>query len=83
VAGLGHVRGKKGKGGRKIGRDVQKCTRYKLEGRREKNKARRIAKQSRFEQRKRLKRSVAKRGEKSPLPIHQRRKLENNRKFPI
>jgi len=70
MAGTGHVRGKKGKGGRKIGRDIQKCARYRLEGRREKNKARRIAKQKRFEQKKMLKRSAVTRGEKFPLRIY-------------
>lgn len=45
------------KGGRKIGRDKAKCQRYKLEGIREKNKARHIAKQKRFEAKKKLKRS--------------------------
>lgn len=47
-----------GGGARKIGRDKVKCARYRTEGRREKNKARRIAKQKRFEEKKRLKRAV-------------------------
>jgi len=37
---------KGGKKGRKIGRDKVKCARYRLEGRREKNKARRAAKRA-------------------------------------
>lgn len=41
------------KGGRKIGRDKVKCERYRREGIREKNKARKIAKQKRFELKKR------------------------------
>lgn len=43
----GLKKSKKAKGskkGRKIGRDKVKCERYRLEGRREKNKARRAAK---------------------------------------
>jgi hypothetical protein len=58
MAGTGHVRGKKGHGGqRKIGRDKNKCIQYRAEGRREKNKARRIAKQKRFEAKKVAKRA--------------------------
>jgi hypothetical protein len=40
----------KGKKGRKIGRNLAKCQRYKVEGRRERNKARKIAKQKRKEE---------------------------------
>jgi len=49
-------------GQRKHGRDKVKCARYKAEGRREKNKARRIAKeerrQERFRERRNAKRSL-------------------------
>ena len=48
----------KGGGGRKIGRDKAKCERYRKDGRREKNKARRMAKQKRFEAKKRIKRQA-------------------------
>lgn len=43
VSGSGKVR-KKGKKNRKFGRNTVKCARYRAEGRREKNKARRAAK---------------------------------------
>ena len=44
-----------GGGARKIGRDRIKCKRYRDEHRKEKNKARRIAKQKRLETKKRAK----------------------------
>lgn len=37
----------KGAGTKKYGRNLKKCQRYRLEGRREKNKARRAAKRER------------------------------------
>ncbi len=45
----------KGKKGRKIGRNLAKCQKYKVEGRRERNKARKMRKQKRFEEKKRAK----------------------------
>jgi hypothetical protein len=42
---VAYLRGRKGHGGeRKYGRNKIKCARYRAEGRREKNKAKRIAK---------------------------------------
>ena len=42
---MGANSSKSGKGTRKHGRDQVKCARYRAQGRREKNKARRIAKE--------------------------------------
>ena len=39
-----------------LGGDKTKCQKYRTEGRREKNKAKRMAKQKKFEEKKRLKR---------------------------
>ena len=49
-------RGGKGGGAKKYGRDKVKCARYRNEGREEKNKTRHIAKQKRFEAKKKAKR---------------------------
>ena len=43
-------------GSKKIGRNKIKCLRYRMEGRREKNKARRIAKEARRQERFKLRR---------------------------
>lgn len=40
------------KGGKKIGRHLSDCLKYKMQGRREKNKIRKMAKQARFEAKK-------------------------------
>ena len=43
---------KKSGGAKKIGRSLKKCAKYRAEGTREKNKARRIARQARLKKRK-------------------------------
>ncbi len=43
-------------GSKKIGRNKLKCQRYRLENRREKNKARRVAKEARRQERLKLRR---------------------------
>lgn len=54
-----HTRGKKGHGGeRKYGNNKEKCQKYRAEGRRAKHKAARIAKQKKFEAKKRAKREA-------------------------
>jgi hypothetical protein len=47
---------KKSGGSKKHGRNLVKCAKYRAEGRREKNKARRIAKEARRQERLRLRR---------------------------
>jgi hypothetical protein len=65
VVGGGVMDAKKGKsssgkkGGKKIGRHLADCLKYKMQGRREKNKARKMAKQKRFEEKKRLEKLAA------------------------
>jgi hypothetical protein len=49
-------RKRKSGGSKKHGRNKEKCARYRAEGRREKNKARRIAKEARRQERFRLRR---------------------------
>jgi hypothetical protein len=51
-----HKPGKKGS--RKYGRNKVKCERYRREGRREKNKARRAEKRERWLEKRRAKRSI-------------------------
>lgn len=52
---------KTGKGGtRKHGRNLTRCAKYKALGRREKNKARKMKKQARFEAKKKAKREGGK-----------------------
>ena len=41
--------GRKGSGSKKHGRNKVKCAKYRAEGRREKNKVRKMKKQARFE----------------------------------
>ena len=47
----GEKSSKSGKGTKKHGRNKVKCARYRAEGRREKNKARKIAKQKKIQER--------------------------------
>lgn len=51
-------RKKKSGGAKKIGRNLKKCAKYRAEGRREKNKARRIAKEARRQEKLRLRKIV-------------------------
>jgi hypothetical protein len=53
-AGKGKAKRQKGGGAKKIGRSKLKCGKYKASGRREKNKARNIAKDAKVKAKKRL-----------------------------
>lgn len=48
----------KGGGAKKIGRHLADCLRYKMQGRREKNKKRKMAKQARIEAKKRARKAA-------------------------
>lgn len=52
TAGKGKAKRQKGGGAKKIGRSKVKCARYKAMGTREKNKARKIAKDAKFKAKK-------------------------------
>jgi len=55
----GKQKKQKGGGAKKIGRNKVKCGKYRAEGRREKNKARKIKKQKKFEAKKKVEKKDA------------------------